>query len=221
MVVDGEEARVTARHQDRDEFYADNQELRRFIDQARPVVLSGRDPSVMVEELKPAFGRLLEASGWLPEEFAVPYEASGMGGGIGQYLLYRSAYRSLTLFSLVVPSGSSTPVHDHLAWGLVGLYQGEQHEEVYALERGNPDAGDAALRLTEERDLHRGEFYALLPPDGDIHRVTTTSPQASISIHLLGNDAGCVLRHSYDPEAGRSASFRSGYSNVGCDESGG
>lgn len=141
-----------------------------------------------------------------------------MGGGIGQYLLYRSADKSLTLFSLVVPAGSSTPVHDHLAWGLVGLYRGEQHEEVYAIEEGDADAGDAKLRLTEERELTSGEFYALLPPDGDIHRVTTTSPDASISIHLLGNDAGCVLRHSYEPDAGRSASFRSGYSNVPCEE---
>ena len=174
------------------------------------------DVTVLVEDLKPAFENLLSVAGWLPDEFSVPYEASGMGGGIGQYLLYRSMDKSLTLFSLVVPSGSSTPVHDHLAWGLVGLYQGEQHEEVYALERGNADAGDAGLRLTEERDLTRGEFYALLPPDGDIHRVTTTSAEASISIHLLGNDAGCVVRHRYEPEAGRSASFRSGYSNVPC-----
>ena len=82
----------------------------------------------LLEQLKPAFGELLAADGWLPAEFSEPYLASGMGGGIGQYLLYRSADKSLTLFSLVVPAGSSTPVHDHLAWGLVGLYRGEQHE---------------------------------------------------------------------------------------------
>ena len=26
-----------------------------------------------------------------------------------------------------------TPVHDHLAWGLVGLYRGNQDEEFYRL----------------------------------------------------------------------------------------
>ena len=30
------------------------------------------------------------------------------------------------LFSLVVPAGAATPVHDHLAWGLVGLYAGRR-----------------------------------------------------------------------------------------------
>ncbi|MGA7672140.1 MAG: hypothetical protein WBW04_17060 [Nitrolancea sp.] len=202
----------------RDEFFVEHDEVRRFIGEVQQERATTPDVETLVENLKPAFGRLLASQGWLPEEFSVPYEASGMGGGIGQYLLFRSADKSLTLFSLVVPSGSSTPVHDHLAWGLVGLYQGEQHEEVYELERGNADDGDAALKLAEVRDLTQGEFYALLPPDGDIHRVTTTSDAASISIHLLGNDAGCVLRHSYEPDAGRSQSFRSGYSNVACEE---
>ncbi|HVF00965.1 MAG TPA: hypothetical protein VNA27_06445 [Rubrobacteraceae bacterium] len=29
-------------------------------------------------------------------------------------------------------------------------------------------------------------------------------------IHLLANDAGCVWRHSYDPETGAVFPFRSG-----------
>ena len=67
-----------------------------------------------------------------------------MGGGIGQWLLYRAEDESLSLFALVVPSGSSTPVHDHLAWGLVGLYRGEQDEEIYARGRRRADARRAA-----------------------------------------------------------------------------
>ena len=66
-----------------------------------------------------------------PEEFQRDVPDSGMGGGIGQWLLYRSADRSLCLFSLVVPPGSKTPIHDHLAWGLIGLYRGNQDEEIY------------------------------------------------------------------------------------------
>ena len=54
-----------------------------------------------------------------------------MGGGIGQWLIFRSADRDLCLFSLVVPSGAMTPIHDHLAWGLIGLYRGNQDEEIY------------------------------------------------------------------------------------------
>ncbi len=134
-----------------------------------------------------------------------------MGGGIGQWLLFRAGDRSLTLFSLVVPSGSQTPVHDHLAWGLVGLYRGAQDEEIFA---GDPEA----LTLRERRALVPGDFYALLPPRDDIHRVRTTSPETSVSIHLLTNDTGCVWRHAYEPESGAVKPFRSGYVNVACEE---
>src|SRR5690606_12636760 len=107
-----------------DEYYVDSPVVREFIAAVQAARAAEPDPARLVEQLRPAFSRLLQTDGWLPDEFARPYEASGMGGGIGQYLLYRSADRSLSLFSLVVPAGSTTPVHDHLAWGLVGLYRG-------------------------------------------------------------------------------------------------
>ena len=134
-----------------------------------------------------------------------------MGGGIGQWLLFRAADRSLCLFSLVVPPGSMTPVHDHLAWGLVGLYKGNQDEEFY-------EPGDGRLRLVRQRPLHPGDYYALLPPRDDVHRVRTTSDVTSVSIHLLANDTGCVLRHTFDEQTGEARPFRSGYVNAECRE---
>jgi predicted metal-dependent enzyme (double-stranded beta helix superfamily) len=77
----------------------------------------------------------------------------------------------------------------------------------------------AHLTVAEVNELKAGDFYRLVPPDGDIHSVKTTSPEASISIHLLTNDIGCVIRHAYDLEKSTARSFRSGYSNVDCTES--
>jgi predicted metal-dependent enzyme (double-stranded beta helix superfamily) len=136
-----------------------------------------------------------------------------MGGGIGQWLLCRAADGSLSFFALVVPPGAETPVHDHLAWGLVGLYRGTQDEEIYARRGG-------ALELVERRGLVPGDFYALIPPTDDIHRVRTTSDETSVSLHLLTNDTGCVWRHAYDPATGAESDFRSGYANVDCREDG-
>src|SRR2546423_6415878 len=136
-----------------------------------------------------------------------------MGGGIGQWLLFRAADRSLSLFSLVVPPGAETPVHDHLAWGLVGLYQGTQDEDIYA-------PGDGQIALRERRALGPGDLYALIPPRDDVHRVRTTSAETSVSIHLLTNDTGCVWRHTYDPATGAASPFRSGYVNVACADDG-
>lgn len=72
------------------------------------------------------------------------------------------------------------------------------------------------LRLTALNHLRAGDCYELLPPDGDIHRVTTLSATASISLHLLGNDTGCVWRHRYD-EDGTVTPLRSGYTNRACE----
>jgi predicted metal-dependent enzyme (double-stranded beta helix superfamily) len=199
-----------------DEYYCDAPAMRRFIEAVQGARSRGGSPEALVSELRPAFTELLADPDWLPDRFRAANPEGGMGGGIASWLLYRSAGRDLTLMSLVVPSGSQTPVHDHLAWGLVGLYAGEQDEEVYERTDDAAMEGIASLSLAAQRRLSQGSFYDLLPPEGDIHRVRTTSPEASVSIHLLGNDVGCVLRHSFEPSIDAVAAFRSGYSNVEC-----
>jgi predicted metal-dependent enzyme (double-stranded beta helix superfamily) len=72
------------------------------------------------------------------------------------------------------------------------------------------------LDLVERRSLAQGDFYELIPPRDDIHRVRTTSAEPSISIHLLTNDTGCVWRHAYEPDTGEIRPFRSGYVNSPC-----
>jgi predicted metal-dependent enzyme (double-stranded beta helix superfamily) len=199
-------------------FIVDVPEIRALIDEARRVTETISANAVRVDALRPAFARLLAAEGWLPEAFGQPDLSSGMGGGIGQYALYRAEDGSLCLFSLVVPADVATPVHDHLAWGLVGVYRGRQLDTTYERLDDGADPERATLRVANQQTVTPGEFYTLLPPDGDIHYVKTVSPEASVSIHLLANDTACVWRHKFDPDAGSVTAFRSGYSNVKCKE---
>jgi predicted metal-dependent enzyme (double-stranded beta helix superfamily) len=191
-----------------DEYLLDTPTVRDFIRDVRAAIEAAPSPAAACDAIRPRFAALLADDDWLPERFQEPDPDSGMGGGIGQWLLFRGADRDLTLFALVVPPGSATPIHDHLAWGLVGLYRGTQDEEIY----------DERVERTEQRALAPGDFYALLPPRDDIHRVRTTSPETSVSIHLLTNDTGCVWRHAYDEASGEAEPFRSGYVNVDCDD---
>jgi predicted metal-dependent enzyme (double-stranded beta helix superfamily) len=194
-----------------EEFVLDTPVVREFVAGVQATIASASSPEQACEALKPRFAELLADPEWLPAEYRADAPQSGMGGGIGQWLLYRAEDQSLSLFSLVVPAGAATPIHDHLAWGLVGLYRGEQDEEIYA-------NCDDALELVERRSLVPGDFYPLLPPRDDIHRVRTTSAESSVSIHLLTNDTGCIWRHSFDPESGAARPFRSGYVNVACED---
>ncbi|HYY65460.1 MAG TPA: hypothetical protein VE688_12640 [Gaiellaceae bacterium] len=195
------------------EFVLDTPLVRAFVGEAQAAIAAATSPAAACDAIRPRFAELLRDPGWLPFEYQEAAPESGMGGGIGQWLLYRAGDGSLSLFSLVVPSGSETPIHDHLAWGLVGLYTGMQDEEIYARRNG-------ALELVDRRSLAPGDFYVLIPPHEDIHRVGTTSAESSVSIHLLTNDTGCVWRHAYDPQSGEERPFRSGYVNVPCGDDG-
>jgi len=199
-----------------DEYYVDQPVVREFIALVQTTLNRSESPAQALPSLRPAFAALLADPHWLPAEFRQPSPQSGMGGGIASWLLYRAGDGSLSLMSLVVPPGSATPIHDHLAWGLVGLYVGEQDEDVFEPQGEVGSSGHLALTLTARNHLKPGDFYELLPPKGDIHRVITTSATPSISIHLLGNDVGCVWRHRFDDAAQTVQAFRSGYTNVDC-----
>jgi 3-mercaptopropionate dioxygenase len=197
-------------------YLVDTAEIRALIDETRRLTSEIGDTAMRVEALKPAFAQLLASEGWLPEAYGSPDLSSGMGSGIGQYALYRAEDGSLTLFSLVIPAGAETPVHDHLAWGLIGVYRGRQHETVYRRLDDGADKARADLEVSRAQTMETGEFYALLPPRDDIHFVKTVSDVPSVSIHLLANDTACVWRHRFDPAGGTVKAFRSGYSNAPC-----
>jgi predicted metal-dependent enzyme (double-stranded beta helix superfamily) len=192
-----------------DQYLLDTPRVCEFIADVRERVKAADSAAHACEQISPLFAELLADRDWLPSTYQAPATCSGMGGGIGQWLIFRAADRSLSLFSLVVPPGAMTPVHDHLAWGLVGIYQGNQDEEFYR-------PGNGRLELLRRRPLGPGDFYTLLPPRDDIHRVRTTSQETSVSIHLLANDTGCVWRHTYDEQTGEPSPFRSGYVNAEC-----
>lgn len=197
-------------------FLVDAPEIRALVEETRRVTQDIAEVAARVEALKPAFATLLAAEGWLPDDYGAPDLSSGMGSGIGQYALYRAEDGSLTLFSLVIPAGAETPVHDHLAWGLIGVYRGRQHETVYRRLDDGADAARADLQVSRAATMDTGEFYALLPPQDDIHYVKTVSDVPSVSLHLLANDTACVWRHRFHPESGEVKAFRSGYSNAPC-----
>src|SRR5918911_784311 len=123
-----------------DEYVYDTPRVRAFVADVRAAIERASGAEEACDAIRPSFAELLADDGWLPARFQEPAAESGMGGGIGQWLLFRAGDGSLTLFSLVVPAGSQTPVHDHLAWGLVGLYQGAQEEDIF-------EPRDAGMRL--------------------------------------------------------------------------
>ena len=185
-----------------------------FVEDVTRIARSEEDRRKAIDAIEPLFQELLSRPDFLGEEFIQP-----IPGKFAQYLLYREPDRSLSVMAMVVPAGCATPIHDHLAWGLVGVYQGTQRETIYQRLDNGMDPARAALEETGSHTLNVGDITRLLPPDGDIHMIETLDKnQASISIHILGNDIGCQWRHSFDMEKSAVYDFRSGYVNADCDE---
>lgn len=205
-----------------EEYYLDNPRVRAFIGTVKETAEAHDEIPALLEALQDPFQDFITEDEWLPDLYRnLPPEdydnKSDMGGDIAQWLLYRQEGK-LSLSSLVVPPGVETPVHDHLAWGIVGLCQGTQEEQFFRrVDSRDNDEGEAHLEPVETQQACPGDFYELIPPEGDIHSVKTTSEVPSVSIHLLGADIGCIPRHAFDPEADLVRQFQSGYTNVECE----
>ena len=52
-----------------DEYYVNSPVVRDFVAEVLAARAAERDPSLLVEALRPAFGRLLAAEDWLPPDF--------------------------------------------------------------------------------------------------------------------------------------------------------
>ena len=137
--------------------------MRNFIGQLKAIL--NRDGFVpeKLAAIRPPFNHMMEDSTWLPGEFRRTPEEVGIGAGIANWLLYRNTNGTLSLAALVLPPRAVTPVHDHLTWSLVGLYVGEQDEEVFEPDAPiDQDDKHANLKLVTKNHLKVGSFYELI-----------------------------------------------------------
>jgi len=79
--------------------------VRSLIADVQATIAESRSAAAACDALGAPFARLLADRTWLPDEYQRDAPDSGMGGGIGQWLLYRAADRSLCLFSLAFRPG--------------------------------------------------------------------------------------------------------------------
>ena len=141
-------------------------------------------PDAVAEALRPFLG--------LPDLLTAEQEA-GDPDRYRTHLLHVPADGAYSLVAAVWRPGQGTPVHDHVAWCVVGVHRGEEHEIRYRLADGH---------LVE--DGHTvgpcGSVTALTPP-GDIHAVVNDGPVVAASLHVYGADLrvrGTSVRRRYD-----------------------
>jgi predicted metal-dependent enzyme (double-stranded beta helix superfamily) len=145
---------------------------------------AGRDvPHAIGEALHPFLG--------LPR-LLTPQQEAGDPARYRTYLLHVPDDGAYSLVAAVWRPGQRTAIHDHVAWCVVGVHRGEEHETRNRL------VGD---HLVE--DGHTvgpcGEVTVLIPP-GDIHAVVNDGPTTAASLHVYGadlRDRGTSVRRCY------------------------
>jgi 3-mercaptopropionate dioxygenase len=125
-------------------------------------------------------GALLAHNGWLAPEHRV-----GHPDHYTQHLLHVSPSRRLSIVALVWLPGQRTPIHDHVSWCIVGVYEGRERETRYrAVEVDGVDH----LEPVGNVDAAPGHVEVIVPSVEDIHAVTAVGDEPTISIHVYGAD---------------------------------
>jgi 3-mercaptopropionate dioxygenase len=122
-------------------------------------------------------------------------EREGSPDGYVCHTLHTEPDGSFSVCALVWRPGQETPIHDHVTWCVVGVVQGAEHEELFALRDG-----ETALESVGRAVNETGAVSGFAPP-GDIHRVRNHGSDVAISLHVYGADIsrlGTSVRRTYD-----------------------
>ncbi len=127
-------------------------------------------------------------------------------------LLHMPPDEAFSIIGGVWRPGQTTPIHDHLTWALIGVYDGEEREALFRRTDDGSNPKIARIQQVSERVNQKGHVTVL--GHAGIHRVDNVSLKPTSSVHVYGRDMGNTERHSYDPVTGEIGKFVSGYCNI-------
>jgi predicted metal-dependent enzyme (double-stranded beta helix superfamily) len=153
------------------------------------------DRAAAVRRLEPLLRRALDGPGWTAARYATTVD-----GGRPGFRYYQSADGALQVYGVLFRPGYPTPVHDHVTWGLIGVYSGRQRTTRYRRLDDGATPGHCEVGEVADEVLAHGATYALLPPH-DIHRIEIVGAEEGLSIHVLGADLKRQRRRIFDVAA--------------------
>ena len=176
--------------------------LRDFVVAMTQLVQTPHDEAALLAEARQHLAALLANDTWLPAAFAQDRPDS-----YAQYLLHCDPLERFSVVSFVWGPGVSTPVHDHMTWGLVGVLRGCESAQAYKRGADGRMVPDGAKLVARP-----GDIEMVSPTIGDVHVVANElTDRASVSIHVYGANIGAVRRHTFDAATGAPKTFVSGY----------
>jgi predicted metal-dependent enzyme (double-stranded beta helix superfamily) len=162
--------------------------------------------SEVLKRVKPLLEKLIQSGSVPPQAFTPRKDRFAMN------LIHMPKDELFSIIGGVWHPGQTTPIHDHLTWALIGVYDGEEREALFRRTDDGSNPKIAKIEKVSEKINTKGHVTVL--GHRGIHRVDNISGKPTTSIHVYGRDIGHAERHSYDPITGEIGRFVSGYCNV-------
>lgn len=154
---------------------------------------AGDDAAGLVEATRLRLAQLVAQPGVLPAS-----ACEGSPDRYTQHVLHVAPDRSHSVVALVWYPGQRTPIHDHVSWCVVGVYEGEESQTLYRLAEHQ---GEVCLMETGRETARPGSCTSLIPPAENIHCVANAGSGRAISIHVYGADIerlGSSINKTFD-----------------------
>lgn len=156
-----------------------------------------------VEAMRPAMARFLEQAG----DALTETQRSGVAGAAAGHLLHEDPDGRFHVMSVVFPPGTSSGIHEHGCWGIIGYHAGLDEEAAYRRVDGGDGPDGVDLEKVSEVTHQPGEVSRLLPPAEMFHRVRNPGEVDGVSIHVLCMGAEEHPHRFWDRDARRLLPF--------------
>jgi 3-mercaptopropionate dioxygenase len=134
-----------------------------------------------VEAMRPAMERFLARASELSPEACRP----DVDGGAVGHLLYADPEERFHILSVVFTPWTSSGIHEHGCWGVIGYVAGADEETRYRRVDGG-ETDDGCVLESVDRIVHDvGSISRLLPPSEMHHRVRNPGAVDAVSVHVL------------------------------------
>lgn len=170
-----------------------SREFEAFVNDVDALRRTTASEAELVNRVAARLAKLNSAERWLPADFRQPCTEN-----YKQYVVYVAPDASFSICSLVWCESQATPIHDHSAWCVVGVYEGSERETRYRLEGTGEEQRLVAIGT---HDMFAGQTAAFAADGTDVHKVANPTNGVSISIHVYGADIGRLgtsIKHRFD-----------------------
>ncbi len=164
--------------------------LYRFLTDLEDILEQEPDDKHRLALICPLVRRLLNSSTWLLDHYLPPDPDTGWS----VLMLYDEPDYPITVQTVVWTPGSVSPIHNHAAWGVVALLDG-QEKNTFWRRSGTEDQPDR-IEQVGDRTLTPGDILCLMPEA--IHHVEALSEEPAISFNLYGA-TNYSQRFQFDP----------------------